>query len=70
MDGNKDAKKNDAGRYLVKIRPLMDGNLYLASGKRFIGVKIRPLMDGNFFVGKIQILLCVKIRPLMDGNFL
>ena len=55
---------------IVKIRPLMDGNLY--SQQRIIKndlVKIRPLMDGNNFNGGWNgINDKVKIRPLMDGN--
>ena len=35
--------------YLVKIRPLMDGNKFKRARIKFqkVVVKIRPLMDGN-----------------------
>ena len=32
---------------LVKIRPLMDGNITKKRDDRYVWVKIRPLMDGN-----------------------
>ena len=31
----------------VKIRPLMDGNLFFKKIVKSLKVKIRPLMDGN-----------------------
>ena len=49
MDGNivKMTKKSSVGE--VKIRPLMDGNVFCAEYLKIqsLIVKIRPLMDGN-----------------------
>ena len=69
MEISQDTKEGRPALY-VKIRPLMDGNLYKSKGYTiYYMVKIRPLMDGNFESEYNKVIKdIVKIRPLMDGN--
>ena len=50
MDGNDEKAKDIAVYFYVKIRPLIDGNIFSNNILLFSlnPVKIRPLMDGNY----------------------
>ena len=71
MDGNIFVYDGNGGYFVVKIRPLMDGNLWF----RVILLLIFGMLKSDHWWMEIFLIVntllnnwLVKIRPLMDGN--